>query len=284
MFGVTCSPYLLGAVLHYHLNKAKEEAVVPQQLLKSCYVDNLVMSVNSVDDARSFQKTAVSLLLPAQFDLRAWEFGPVDDEKLLPVLGYLWNRKKDTIMLDVRKIEEPKDNLYTLRILLSIVHSIFDPLGFSSPFVILGKLLLRRCHEEKSGMDTTLPQALTEDIKRWAVQIPVLGDLEVPRHVHYGKNAKYSLHVLCDASSVATAAAVFLRKENSDGVVVLMLRGVSQVAPKKKNPITIPLLETVACVIGSRLIHSVLEDLGNPPISVTMWSDSMACFCPELCG
>ncbi len=58
-------------------------------------------------------------------------------------------------------------------------------------------------------MDTPLAQQLSDDITKWVMQIPVLADLEIPRHVHYRLNAQYSLNFMCNASSQATA----LRKE-----------------------------------------------------------------------
>lgn len=125
-------------------------------------------------------------------------------------------------------IDEP-----TLRhvLTISLVHSIFDPLGFASPFVIVGKLILPRCHDEKIGLDKPVSSDLKVDVLKWAAQIPLLSQLAVPRHVCYGEEAHYSYHVFCDSSSLATAAAVFLRREQNDNVKVFLLSSKTSGAP-----------------------------------------------------
>lgn len=87
VFGVTCSPYLLGATLHHHLQKVVLEDAAIAQHIKSMYVDNVLVSLGSIENAHKFQEKAVSLLTPAQFDLRAWEFGPIQEEKFIQFFG-----------------------------------------------------------------------------------------------------------------------------------------------------------------------------------------------------
>jgi len=51
VFGVNCSPYLLGAVINHHLDGVKEnDRAVAEKLRKAFYVDNCVTSVNSLED------------------------------------------------------------------------------------------------------------------------------------------------------------------------------------------------------------------------------------------
>ncbi len=113
---------------------------------------------------------------------------------------------------------------------------------------------------------------LTKDVLKWAAQIPLLSQLEIPRHVWYGEDAQYSLHVLCDSSLAATAAAVFLRIEINGIVMVYLLFSKSRVAPRTKA--SIPRLELVACVIAARLLITILAYLGDPILPITLWSDS----------
>lgn len=276
VFGVTSSPYLLGATLHHHLKREigtdGSMKKVITDVLQSTYVDNTILSVDSIQEADKFQKTATSLLSTAQFDLRGWEYGPGNEDKHITVLGLIWNKKTDMLSLDVSKINEKIELEPTLRHLLSLVHMVYDPLGFASPFTVVGKLLLRSCHDLKCGLDTPLPEELKKEVLKWARQIPTLADLQIPRHVHFGENANYSIHIFCDASSSATAAAVFLRVEVNNIVMVFLLVSKARVAPRKKA--SIPRLELIACLIGSRLLQSILEYIGIADIQVTLWSDS----------
>jgi hypothetical protein len=73
VFGVTSSPYLLGATLHHHLQKmSKKDTPTAELILKSMYVDNVLLSLDSLQQAKYFQETATSMLITAKFDLRAW--------------------------------------------------------------------------------------------------------------------------------------------------------------------------------------------------------------------
>ncbi|KAH7662540.1 Pao retrotransposon peptidase family protein, partial [Aphelenchoides avenae] len=48
-FGLKISPFLLGAVLHYHFRKYPE--AVASEMWRNCYVDNIMLSANSVEEA-----------------------------------------------------------------------------------------------------------------------------------------------------------------------------------------------------------------------------------------
>ncbi len=118
------------------------------------------------------------MLSPAQFDLRAWDFGPPEEEKTIFFLGLVWNTKRDTLSLDIDcELKEKFRKEPTLRHILSLVHSLFDPLVFASPFVMVENLLLRQCCDAKVGLDTTFGK-------------------EIPRHVIMSKNAVSVLSVI----------------------------------------------------------------------------------------
>ncbi|XP_029670941.1 uncharacterized protein LOC115240112 [Formica exsecta] len=73
VFGVNCSPFLLAAVIRFHLsNVGPEEQEVAERLLKSMYVDNALTSVNTVEELRCFKNDACRLLADAKMELRQW--------------------------------------------------------------------------------------------------------------------------------------------------------------------------------------------------------------------
>ncbi|GBM94978.1 hypothetical protein AVEN_9024-1 [Araneus ventricosus] len=80
------------------------------------------------------------------------------------------------------------------------------------------------------------------------------------------------LHVFVDASRIAYSACVFVRTVLEAGTSVSLIRAKTRVAPLK--PLTIPLLELMACCIGARLVNSIRDALNLPNIKVTFWSDS----------
>jgi len=89
---------------------------------------------------------------------------------------------------------------------------------------------------------------------------------------------KYSLHVFSDASVNAYASCIFLRSKDSSGkVMVQPLSSKSRVTPTKKT--TIPLLELIGCLIGTRLSVAVRNNLNMEGIRCYYWTDSSNALC-----
>lgn len=73
VFGVNCSPFLLAAVIRFHLsNVGPEDQKIAKKLLRSMYVDNALTSVNSVGELKCFKDDACRLMAAAKMELRQW--------------------------------------------------------------------------------------------------------------------------------------------------------------------------------------------------------------------
>ncbi|GFV05645.1 integrase catalytic domain-containing protein [Trichonephila clavipes] len=76
-FGVTSSPFLLMAVINYHLLKESVKERYSEEFLKklqdSFYVDNCVTSVQNNAELRIFVESATNVMKEGMFDLRGWE-------------------------------------------------------------------------------------------------------------------------------------------------------------------------------------------------------------------
>ncbi|UYV84066.1 hypothetical protein LAZ67_X001042, partial [Cordylochernes scorpioides] len=114
VFGVTCSPYLLGAVILHHLKGVSSEfGVLPQKLMECLYIDNCVTSVDTEAELVDLVEKSTEIFAKAKMDLRMWQFGPIHRVKevysRLPpsvdierseeasVLGMKWNLLEDTL-------------------------------------------------------------------------------------------------------------------------------------------------------------------------------------------
>jgi len=79
-FGVTSSPFLLGAVIDFHLKRCIVESEqtewhdrdIIKKLRKSFYVDNCVTSLPDHNTLRLFMKKATEVFAGAKFELRGW--------------------------------------------------------------------------------------------------------------------------------------------------------------------------------------------------------------------
>ncbi|GFU53017.1 integrase catalytic domain-containing protein [Trichonephila clavipes] len=99
--------------------------------------------------------------------------------------------------------------------------------------------------------------------------------IKIPRCLNLSSNGikRLTLHVFCDASKKAYAACVFLKVEYEENVFVKLIQAKARVAPLKD--ITIPRLELLACVLGTRLAASVKNDLNLPDVRIYYLTDSM---------
>ncbi|XP_042913618.1 uncharacterized protein, partial [Parasteatoda tepidariorum] len=74
MFGATSSPFLLAATMRHHLKKFQNIYPMTTKLLNSCmYVDDLVYSTNSVEEASQVQEEATLIFKQASMNLVKWK-------------------------------------------------------------------------------------------------------------------------------------------------------------------------------------------------------------------
>ncbi|GFY48717.1 integrase catalytic domain-containing protein [Trichonephila inaurata madagascariensis] len=112
VFGLSCSPYLLGATIRFHLQNVPHNfEKTATLLLESFYVDNCVTSVDDHEELEKFIEDSKTILSTAKFELRGWEhsYSDLESYDLLPpegksisVLGLRWHLKTDSLTIDLR--------------------------------------------------------------------------------------------------------------------------------------------------------------------------------------
>ena len=70
LFGATCSPFILNATLLKHLQQSGSETA--KSIERDFYVDNILTSVQTEDDAILYFNDARNLMVKARFNLRSW--------------------------------------------------------------------------------------------------------------------------------------------------------------------------------------------------------------------
>lgn len=155
VFGVTCSPFLLGAVIDFHVRKLMSDEKHKlnmidakgniRRLMESFYVDNCVTSLSTMREVDGFMHDASYAMLQGVFNLRGWKHtGEVTGTDNISVLGMIWNKRCDTLRLVVPPVESALDAKITKRAILSYAHRVFDPLGLVCPVMLGPKLLLQK--------------------------------------------------------------------------------------------------------------------------------------------
>lgn len=208
------------------------------------YVDDGLMSVPSDRQAIDLlQKTQASL---AESKLRLHKiasnssavmkaFPPEDHAKGIkdldfsgvkePVqrsLGLSWEVASDTFIFSI----SVRDKLFTRRGVLSIVNSLFDPIGFVAPVTIHGRILLRELNSDTFDWDAPLPEERRQDWEAWRDSLQELSHLHIPHKYTSNSLCEAVCKELCvfsDASTKAIGVVAYIRVVTGQAVWVSSL-------------------------------------------------------------
>ncbi len=174
-------------------------------------------------------------------------------------LGLQWDMNIDSFFFDVTTVSEA----YTRRGVLSVVNSLFDPMGFLPPITIKGKLILRNLVSGSIDWDEPLQSDRLSEWIAWNDSLSELKQVYIPRS--YSKASlrgawKVELRVFCDASELAIAAVAYLVIYTEDGTHhTSFVLGKAKVAPTSGH--TIPRLELCAAVLAVQIAQIVTDNI-----------------------
>ncbi|XP_040068986.1 uncharacterized protein LOC120842033 [Ixodes scapularis] len=193
------------------------------------------------------------------------------------VLGMHWNTEEDTLKLSLTStLNFLKTKLSTKRYVLQAANRIYDIMGLLSPFTIRVKIMFQKLCELKIGWDNSFPENIQQEWNTWCNEIPQLQVISISRFLFEelrDTTLFYELHVFTDASPKAYGAVVYLRTSGSENTVEIhLLLAKARVAPLKK--LTLPRLELMGALIGSRLLRYVEKTLSLQDHEVYLWTDS----------
>lgn len=155
-------------------------------------------SVRSIEEANTMREQITELWDLAGFHVRKWishrpevikDFSDQDraaeidlSKTEFPVtktLGLLWIAQEDRFPF--RYSAPPDDSVFTKRNVLKKTATIFDTLGFLSPFTVRGKLLMQEAWFEAVTWEGVLPLQLKKKWKTRFGELPDLEKIKIPR-------------------------------------------------------------------------------------------------------
>ena len=187
-------------------------------------------------------------------------------------LGLRWYT--DTDSLGYR--EDIPTGRSTRRGILSTVASLYDPLGFLSPFILKGRLVLQEMCRDNLSWDDPLPDKLSALWEAWKLALRNVGEIRIPRcftSSTLGELSRVELHHFSDASTFGYGQCSYLRLVDSKGIIKCSLAlAKSRVAPLKT--VTVPRLELQAAVLSIKTAAFLQRELSYETISHHFWTDS----------
>ncbi len=304
LFGNSPSP----AVATFGMRKAADDgeeecgAKVRKFICEDFYVDDGLTSQTTDEDAINLVKRAQAALSAANLRLHkvasnsitVMEAFPAEDratvvrdldlrQDVLPsqrTLGVQWDLQRDTLTFSVCLPDKP----FTRRGVLSVVNSIYDPLGLATPVILVGKLLLQQLvilgkkkqGDKPLGWDDPLPADLSLRWQCWKNELPALENVSASRCYHpkgFGHVTRSEIHAFSDASKDAIATAVYLKQVNEKGEIGVSL-AFSQCKVAPTQPTSIPRLELCAAVLATQAVGKLKKELDIGIHKVTFYKDS----------
>lgn len=298
-FGANCSPALASYAKEVNAKDFQEEyPEAVQEILNHTYCDDYLGTSETTMEAQKLISDVVKVFKSGGFDIVNWCANDMQVLKNLAqdqlsakvvnfetnvserVLGMLWLPSEDVFTFKVNFRQVPADilsgeRLPTMREVLRLIMSIFDPLGFIAVFTVKGKIFLQEMWKQKLGWDTEISGDLVIQWRKFLKDLKEIEEVKVPRYfsVNLPKAHLIELHVFGDASEKAFAEVAYLRIVFDEGSDVSLVCARSRVAPLKQ--MSIPRMELQAAVLCVRLAKTIREFLEVKIDNVVFWSDSM---------
>ena len=250
----------------------------------SSYMDDLIDSVSSVEEASDLAKQTEDLLSLGSFQVKGWQFSKDkssnNDDCKMGVLGVLWSSEKDSMTFqatlnfsakkrgvrvggNIRREEVPEaiPLMLTRRLVLQQVMSIYDPMGLISPFLLLAKINLRETWKLQLGWDNELPPEIHRKWVNFFTNLYQIEDLELPRCLRPANAVGHPwLILLSDGSELAYGCAAYARWKCSDGSYeVRLIMAKSRIAPI--NKVSIPRMELNGAVLSKRCRAAIVKEM-----------------------
>ncbi|XP_060810108.1 uncharacterized protein LOC106135933 [Amyelois transitella] len=243
IFGAVSSPFT--ALYIKNKNALEYQSRFPNavdEILNNHYMDDFLGSFDNVEEAAAIARDVFFIHKQAGFEMRSWVSNCSEALKFIPpelkvqnteielgnssvpvrTLGLIWFPLDDAIGFNIHSSISDFPENPTKRSVLSHLMSVFDPLGLLSPLTIRGRILFQEAWRNKIGWDETLPNNEIIKWKQWFLDISDSAKLRIPRCYIHSSNLKVlkrELHLFCDASKVAYAAAAYWRFTFADGTV-----------------------------------------------------------------
>ena len=287
LFGAASSPSCCNFALKQTAEDTEPQrgSLVAETIRRNFYVDDCLRSVKDEQTAieliqglhqacthggfnlTKFISNSRAVLESVPTEKRSKEAKDLDlGHDRLPVeraLGVQWCVESD--VFEFRIIVNCKPP--TRRGILSVISSVYDPLGFAAPFTLPAKKILQDLCREEIGWDDTVPDQYQIKWAKWLSELPLLEQFKVSRCVipaEFGTVMSRQIHVFSDASSIGYGTVAYLRlQDDSNRIHCTFLIGKARLAPIK--PVTIPRLELTAATVSIRVGELLKKEIdGNP--------------------
>ena len=249
----TCANYALRRTATDNQSTFPEAA---QSVLSNFYMDDYLESCPTVEEATRKAEDLVKLLSLGGFKLTMFvsnvpstpaemETDPTlaTEVKEIPsgeesshVLGWKRNHATDTLVV-CRGTDPDIKPTVTQRVVLSLVSSVYDPIGLVAPYTVKSRLLLKDIWRLSGQQwDDDLPADIVTKILDWNQKLPALSDIPIARAFFQGKVEALELHILVIVHKTCSVRSSYPGESLSVGTVAHKQNSRSYLEKPERHP------------------------------------------------
>ncbi|XP_050055037.1 uncharacterized protein LOC114131043 [Aphis gossypii] len=292
-YGTTPASYLATGCLMKLAEEMQELfPVAHKAITNDFYMDDYLGGANDITAAEKLRDDVINILNTAGFKLRKWiandhrllenisneDNDPLRvlnlDDSTIKTLGLFWNPSDDVYQYKVDDNCKNNTERITKRIVLSMIATIFDPLGLVGPVVVVAKIFMQKLWLARINWDDLVSTELNEEWQNYQQTLPELEEIHIPRWIIGCSNVLVTqIHGFADASTRAFGACLYTRTTDELGNhYSRLIVAKSKVAPLKV--VSLARLELCAAVLLARLADKIIPRLNITIHEKRFWSDS----------
>ncbi|XP_063536183.1 uncharacterized protein LOC134745966 [Cydia strobilella] len=208
IFGANCAPFVAQFVKNK--NAQRFESSFPaavEAVVNSHYMDDYIDSLPDEATAIEMVRNVSDIHRAGGFEIRNWTSNSVAVLNSVPketlgtaavrfkvgqqheserTLGLIWYPADDILGFDLSLKRIPSDvlkgeNRPTKRLMLRVIMSIFDVLGFLAPFTIQGRIMLQDAWRLQVDWEDYIPDQIYHKWRKWVDLLKVIKNIRIPR-------------------------------------------------------------------------------------------------------
>jgi hypothetical protein len=211
-------------------------------LLSHFYVDDYLGGAPTIEEDKRTREQITALLATAGFPTQKWcsnnnealEYIPAEERETaslcllsendgIKILGIICRPSSDEFQFQVQ-IKNLHCQPITKRIVLSVVASVYDPLGLLGAIVVKCKIFLQRLWLLQFSWDDPLRSEISSEWKELSSTLPLLSEISIRRNVIPVRDpTRLELHGFCYASEAAYGAVLYAKCVTADSAVSVTL-------------------------------------------------------------
>ena len=277
VFRLNQSPFILEGTLKSYFEKYENMYLeLIKKIRDDIYVDYLVTWGEGLQEVEKIKSDSIEMFEKGDFKLHKWHSNKpnlktnnlgsqiqlnIAKEHLetkaneSEILGLDWDKQRNNFRVEILT----ESQRLTKRNVLKTLASIYDPLGFISPVLLIGKILFHNLCDLRIPWDNEIPQEMENKWVKWIKGLNI--KTETPRSISIRETiTNIDINLFSDASinAVCTVAYVVIYQPNkiSQGLITSKSRLV-------KRNVTIPRLKLIAAQMSANLSQNIKNSVTN---------------------